>query len=188
MRITDPRAIIAFDTGLATFGMAAVDPTGGELLALSFFGSTKSDKKLNVSNSSDITHRGVRLAAAVEAFCTRFEVVAVVHEGLSFPRSARAAALLALSVGVVIARAQLLDAPLLEVSPQDLKVAATGRKNAPKQEVLDGIAQKPGFGNIHDLVAALKINASQVEHPVDAAVAGYWALTHDMIRAFRRAA
>ena len=89
---------------------------------------------------------------------------------------------------MVIARAQLLDAPLLEVSPQDLKVAATGRKNATKQEVLDGIAQKPGFGNIHDLVAALKINASQVEHPVDAAVAGYWALTHDMIRAFRRAA
>lgn len=188
MRLTDPRAIVAFDTGLATFGMAAVDPVGGGLIALDFFGSAKSDKKLNVSNSSDITHRGLRLAAAVETFCNRFEVVAVVHEGLSFPRSARAAAMLAISVGVVIARAQALDAPLLEVSPQELKVAATGRRNATKQEVLEGISQKPGFENIHGLVAALRINDSQVEHPVDAAVAGYWALTHDMIRAFRRAA
>ena len=188
MRLTDPRAIVTFDTGLATFGMAATDPASGELMAIKFFGSDKAAKKLNVSNSSDITHRGLRLAESIAEFCNRFEVVAIGHEALSFPRNARAAGMLALSVGMIISRAQLLDVPLLEVSPQDLKVAITGKKSATKKEMLDALRARPGFARIDEFVTALDINAGQVEHPVDAACVGFWSLTHDMIRAIRRAA
>ena len=190
MRIgnAQPRAIVAFDTGLGTFGMAAVDPTARALLAVGCFESSKASKKHNVSDSSDLTHRTVRLAGAVSRFCDQFDVVALAHEALSWPRSSRAAAMLGMSVGVLVAVSQIWDVPILEVSPQDLKDRVVGRRTATKADVLAALAAKPGFERVAELVAGLHIKASLVEHPVDAAAVGFCVLDHDMIRVLRRAA
>lgn len=175
------RMLVSIDTGLATFGMALLDIDTGKLVQLGHVRTAKSDKKRQVSNSSDIVRRAREVCLGLRAFTASREgdIVAVAHESLSLPRNSRAAALIGISLGIVVDFATSLHVPVLEVYPQDVKLGTAGKKSASKEEVRAALGKMQP--NLEVLVADLGIPATQQEHPIDAAAVGQCALTHDLI-------
>ena len=186
----DRRVLLSIDTGLATFGLAAFDVGTRELLQLGLVRTEKSDKKRQVSNSSDVVRRAREVSRALVKFSSDVLrahgglVVAVAHESLSLPRNSRAAALIGVSLGLVVHHAEVCDLPILEVYPQDVKQRVTGRKSASKEEIRASLGAT--LFNLEDCLRALGVARGVEEHPVDAAAVGYCALEHDVLRVLSR--
>lgn len=187
MNIQTPQILLAADTGLATFGLAAFDVQTGSLLAVDFLGTKKSDKKRQVSNSSDIVRRAREVSQGILQFSERMKlqgrVVAFAHESLSLPRNSRAAALIGISLGLVVHHAETLGVPILEVYPQDVKLGVARDKSASKLLVRQELGKL--LPNLEDLVSGLQIARGVEEHPIDAAAVGFCALQHDLLKLLR---
>lgn len=133
--------IIGIDPGLANCGMAAVrlHKFGEELLAVKVVTTVKSDKKLDVRASSDDVRRAQELAGDLVAFCAAHPPMAFAVEAMSFPRNSSSAAKLGMCWGVISATAHARGIPVLQASPQQIKLALCGVKSASKAEVMAAV-------------------------------------------------
>lgn len=91
--------------------------------------------------------------------------VAIVLESMSFPRSASVANKMGLALGVVAAIAEARGLPLVQESPQRIKLALCGRRDASKESVATAVSAIVGR------VPLDPIPASQREHVWDAIAA-----------------
>lgn len=181
-RASERRWLLAFDTGLATGGAALIDILTGQVHEVILLTTEKSDKKRSVSASSDTMSRARDYVRQVRRFVGERRICAVAHESLSLPRNSRAAALIGISLGVIACITEMLDAPLIEASPQEVKLKVAGKKSASKDEVISAVIERQP-----DLEAKFSCEArGKWEHMADSVAVGYTALEHDFVKTIRK--
>lgn len=109
-----------------------------------FFGTEKENKKANVLATEDNLRRAREIAAFLSELLDslddhRNRLVAICAESMSWPRNAGASAKMGISWGVVAAVAHARRVPILQTSPQAMKKKITGRRDANKDEVREGV-------------------------------------------------
>lgn len=181
------RYVLGLDPGLAHFGIALVELATNEehdrLAELDLVVTEKSSKKQNVLASGDCVRR-TRIVAERLAQVMRSRVgsvVAVCMEAMSFPRSSSAAAKMALARGTAIALAHHFGIPILEASPQEVKLAATGSRQASKYQV--EIALGSAWRGFEPMI--VKFNKGDREHPSDALAVVMACSSSDVVRMAR---
>lgn len=101
---------------------------------------------------------------AVAALRAGDEKVTVVVEAMTWPRAAASSIMIALSWGILVAQCHRRGWDLVTVTPAQLKLAATGKKTATKEEVIAAAERAVGW--------LAKIKPAKKEHAADA-----WAAT-----------
>lgn len=137
--------VLGIDPGFASLGWAVVelcpDPSGYFVVDAGVFHTEKSSKRLNVRSSCDNWRRAVEMHRHLKTLLVPFNIVAVCAEAMSFPRNASAAGKMSMTWGVLAALLDDLSIPIAQATPQDIKLAVCGRKNADKAEVQAGVIQ-----------------------------------------------
>ena len=175
--------LLSIDTGLATGGAALLDLHSKQVIDVLLLTTEKSVRKREVSVSSDTMNRAKLYARALQRFIAPYSNIrGIVHESLSLPRNARAAALIGISLGVVADIAEQRNCPLIEVTPQNVKLGVTGKKTASKDEVIQAV-----LNHQPELEPAFKQRgpAGKWEHMADAVAVGLSAWDHDIVRLLR---
>lgn len=177
--------LVGADPGLAHFGfvVVALHATGEEVLDLGIIKTEKSDAKRKVLAADDNVRRVRELVWTLDKVLgagTR----AVCAESMSHPRGASAAGKLSLSWGVLVTLVHLRQLPILQASPQEVKRAVVGRKDASKEEVADALVARYGSGIVRKLDEK-KIPQGQREHAFDALAAVVASLDSDLMRLLR---
>jgi Holliday junction resolvasome RuvABC endonuclease subunit len=179
--------VLGIDPGFASFGTAVVEltPTTERVHRLGVIRTEKSNKKRNCLAADDNIRRAREISDALEVLSDEWDFRAVCAEAMSFPRSSSVAGKMCLAWGVVTAWMQRLDLALVQASPQTVKLAVCGNKQASKDEVQAALVKRYGAE-----VARLLVNlpAGQHEHPFDALGAVVACLESDVVRMGRRAA
>ncbi len=176
-----------YDPGLAHFGFAslALHARGEEPLDLGVLKTVKSDAKRKMLTADDNVRRGRELVDALGVSLgdgTRL----VCSESFSHPRNSSAAAKLSLSWGIFIAHVHLRDLPLLQASPQEVKLAVCKTKDASKQDIQDAlIARYPGADLLGKLDARKQNTKEHREHAFDALATIVTCLNSEIVRMLR---
>lgn len=174
--------ILGLDPGFANLGYSVVElRPNGTIWALDMgvLHTEKADKKTNVRASDDNSRRSRDLARALTGLISKYDVSMLCLEAMSFPRNAGAAAKMSRAWGVVDTLSELLDLPMAQATPQEIKKAVVGRKDATKEEVEAALAQS-FVGNTG--LAAARVKPKDREHCFDALGSIVACLPHDTMR------
>lgn len=176
---------LGLDPGFACLGYAVVELTGTTISVktLGIIRTEKSDKKRKVLASDDNLRRARELVRAFHPIAEG--TVAICAEAMSFPRNSSAAAKVAMCWGVVACLSELMDVPIVQVSPKELKRAVCGNATASKEEVAKALDQRFGRTFAEELVGK-GVAPSFHEHPYDALGAVVASLESEVLRMARR--
>lgn len=196
--------VIGVDPGFASFGWAAVElvPLGAEpdrfnlepfglhqcherVVELGVIRTEPSARKRSVRASEDNVRRAREVYAALAVVLDRHHPVAVCAEAMSYPRCSSAAAKMSLGWGVLVASCAERGVPIVQCSPQEMKLAVAGSKSAGKVDVQEALTMRFG-DDLGDMIAAT--NKTLREHVADAVGAVVGCLDCDVIRMARRMA
>jgi Holliday junction resolvasome RuvABC endonuclease subunit len=161
--------ILGVDGGLATCGLAlaAIRNDGSlDLLKVATVRTTKSAAKRGVYASDDNVRRCRELATELHYFVCNYPgtLSLICAEAMSFPRSSSTAAKMGMGWGVLAAFAHELEVPIVQASPQQIKLALCGKKTASKSEVQAAIEDR--WSHVQ-----WPKRKADVEHAADAAAA-----------------
>ena len=136
--------VIGIDGGFASMGLAVIDLTSdGEQLRRTWVVRTeKSARKLGVRSGDDSSRRARELAYEVDQAIVSYQTGAIAIESPSWPRNAGVAAKMGIAFGVVFGLAEKHRLPLVMASPQAVKQAVCGRKDASKDDVILAIERR----------------------------------------------
>lgn len=174
---------LGVDPGFAAVGLSAVElsPSSEKLMRCWVFRTEPSEKKREVRASEDSARRTRELAEVYERAIGVYRPTVICAETMSWPRNAGAVAKVALSWGALCAVLQRHNLPLVQASPQEVKKALCGRKDASKEDVALAIEQR--FPNVEwPKVKGL------IEHAADATAVVVACLNSEVIRLARRMA
>lgn len=169
--------ILGIDPGFAKLGwcLAEYDGNAPSVLHMGVLETTKDTRKVlacvdNVRRAQEIRDGLMSLTALyVDVFCA---------EAMSFPRNASSAAKVAMAWGVIASVAQDIHVPIVQVSPQQIKVATTGSLKASKVRVGQELCRM--CPEIVSMLEPLAVNKR--EHPIDALGAIVAALGSEVIK------
>jgi len=180
-----PRIILGFDPGFANFGWASVSvetPGFGPFVhSLGVFRTKKADKKRDVYASDDNAQRIRELTRNIAELLDRTMPVAIAVESQSWPRNSSASAKVGMAWGAMVALAEVRQIPMIQVSPQQVKLLTVGDKKASKEQVKDWVIANYGCAE------PLKKLGALYEHAADAVAIQHAARTSDIFRAIARA-
>lgn len=178
--------VLGVDPGFAHFGwcLMRITPAREEVLCAGVFRTRKAWRKGDVLSSSDLHRRGRELAAMLRLVVQRERVDVIAAEALSWVRSANTMQQLGRAWGVVDTYAAASDTPLLEASPQDIKLALCGALDASKADVQAEVRRRYPGTWIADLEG--EVPASQLEHAFDAVGAAVACLPSQVCRMARQ--
>lgn len=193
-RSNAPPIVLGLDPGFASIGWAKVRiySRTEEVIALGVFHTEKSTKKQGVLSVEDNVRRTREVACFFAEMCInrnlhKERVTVVCAESMSFPRNASAAAKVAMSWGALVATLERCgDLPLVQASPQEVKLAVCGRKDASKLDVLQALRARYG-AKFDRACNAAGCPPSMLEHPVDALAVIVACLDSEVVRLARRA-
>lgn len=131
--------VLGVDPGLAFFGWSFVRLMSNEVESLGVIRTEKSDAKRKVLASDDNLRRARDLAVALHGLCSTRKVVAICAESMSYPRNASTVAMIGIAWGVIAKLSADLDVPVVQESPQGVKKALCGKRDASKEEVEDAV-------------------------------------------------
>lgn len=177
--------VLGIDGGLANMGWAVVrlDPVGETVLAMGVIRTEKSDRKRKVLASDDTDRRAAEIANQLVQLRNEYLFRAVCSESMSFPRSSSVAAKLGVARGVVAAFAAAYRLPMVAESPQGIKKAVAGQKNASKEQVGGALWGRYGTRTLCALLDG--VPESHQEHPYDALAAIVACLSSDVLVTLR---
>lgn len=135
--------ILGIDPGFAQCGIAECDwgrSADPDLVGMDVIVTVKSDKKLKTLSTDDRVRRTRELYKALRPYISSANVVCI--ESMSLPRNASSSAMIGLAYGAIVSLCTHYDRPLLQASPQEIKVATAGKKSATKEEVSDYLEQR----------------------------------------------
>lgn len=187
------RSILGLDPGLANFGWAVLSfEKEGPARVENFgtFETEKSDKKRKVLASDDNVRRALLLAAFLNGLFKGNSPVAVCAEAMSFPRNSSNAAKTALSWGCIVAFSELHHVPILQASPQAVKIHMCATKTASKEDVQRAVWKL--YPPVKEAVAERPPTHTQKqweatwEHSHDAIAAAHTMLESTEVRLVRR--
>lgn len=196
-----PFHILGIDPGFANLGfslcVAGRTATGERTLSIQKMGcvfTEASSKKRNVLAADDNLRRTRELVVALDKLLGvdeegRARVRVICAESMSFPRNASNAAKVALSWGIIGTLSVLRDVPVVQASPQEIKLAVAGAKTASKEEIQAALQTR-----FHtDLTERLtKVDGSPltrkdaVEHPYDSLAAIVACMGSEVLKALWR--
>lgn len=157
--------VLGLDPGWANIGYAIVNLVPFTPVRMGLIQTKKSDKKLKVLSSDDNVRRGREIVASLDALLAENTIHAICMESKSFPRNASASAKVAMFWGIIIKLATILDVPLIQARPQEIKRRMCAKEKATKQDVQDACDLMFGKELVHGLVEG--IARSKLEHPYD---------------------
>jgi crossover junction endodeoxyribonuclease RuvC len=148
--------LLGLDPGFAALGwsLLEVHPTAGmepariDVVDLGVCETSPDSRKSLVLRSDDNLRRARELAAFLYdktlASMRRGRLVAICAESFSPPRNSSAAAKVAMTWGALAAISVQAGVPIVQCSPQQLKIALCGSKSASKQDIMDAIDARFG--------------------------------------------
>lgn len=167
--------ILGIDPGFASVGYAVVamgaEPAQDSPIKMGVIRTQKADGKRKVRASEDNLERAKEISKELQTILTLYPASLICAETMSYPRNSAAAAKMAICWGVLAAIAQQRGIALTQASPQEVKKAVCGKKDASKEDVkvaLDSMFPSMLTGT---LGLCSKIPASVQEHPYDALAA-----------------
>jgi Holliday junction resolvasome RuvABC endonuclease subunit len=185
--------LLGIDPGLAACGLAVVDLTGREtkVRRVGVIRTVPSARRRRLRTTDDLGDRLRLLAVALHAhFLELQDLVAVCIEAKAIPfrggkMTVRPSAVAALGRvrGLLDAFAAERALPVIEETPQVLKLLTTGKRHASKAEVQGALELR--FPEVKALWPAQK---TLVEHAADALASVVAGLESDVVRAALRAA
>lgn len=167
-----PIYAIGIDPGLASVGVSVVRITraGLQPVAAMVIRTQKAARKRRVRAADDNFERIITIAGTLREVVDAYKPVAVCAESMSWPRNAANAAKMALCWGAMAALIEARGLPVVQISPQELKLALTGKRNATKEEVEAALCERFGAAALNK--AGIKdIPRFQQEHAIDALAA-----------------
>jgi crossover junction endodeoxyribonuclease RuvC len=182
--------ILGIDPGFANCGYAVVllTPDGAlKPMNMGVFNTDKSTAKRNVLASDDNVRRAREISRFLRDLLRNGPhglVRAVCAETMSFPRNASTSAKMALCWGVTASLAEEFDLPVLQASPQQLKLAVAGDKSASKEDVKKALEKQFGRQVLTKLCE--ETTASKQEHLFDALGAVVACRDSEVLRLVRR--
>jgi crossover junction endodeoxyribonuclease RuvC len=179
--------VLGLDPGFAHVGYALVSVTSEaeQPLELGVISTKKNSNKQNVYASDDNLRRGREITHELQNIfkSSKSSIRALCVETMSFPRNAAVAAKMAMCWGVVAALSEFFNIPVVQVTPQQLKVALGLQRNATKPEVCSALQTRFGAKLLEGQLA--HVSASLHEHPLDALGAVVACRDSDLIRLLR---
>lgn len=175
--------VLGVDPGFAALGLAAVDvsPDGEHLVDCWVVTTEPSTRKQAVRDSEDNARRAREITRALQTALDVHRPTVVAAETMSWPRNASSAAKVALAWGALCALLERGGLPLVQASPQDVKRAVCGVKNASKDDV--ALAVEARFPEV-----TWPTKATLQEHAADAIAVVVACLDSELVRLARRAA
>ena len=162
--------LIGLDIAFTNTGMVSVhigDDNEPILNSCMVIETSKNETSERVSSTLDNLQRAQKIHAAIKEMFDEARPDLVVVESMSWPRNASSATKMAMSWGAI---APLLgEIPIIEVSPQDIKLVVAGSKSASKEQVQHGVLHLiPSSAWVRDVVETQIRKASLREHCYDA--------------------
>lgn len=154
--------VLGVDPGFAKCGYAIVDvqPYKEVVEETGVITTVPSPKKLHILSTDDNVRRLREISCALETQMTEAQVVCC--EAMSWPRNASSIAKIGMVWGVIVSLADSRSIPILQASPQDIKIALCGRKTATKDDVISAI------DNRYPDMPPFRMPKSSWEHQADA--------------------
>lgn len=189
--------ILGLDPGFASFGWALMrlGPTREEdaVTDVGVWRTAKADKKRRVRDTDDNVERARGLSRLLADLVQKrgHHLTAVAIEQVSFVRSASTMAKIGMAHGLTIYAVEALGLPMMGCTPQELKLAVCGRRDASKDEIRNALRTRYLVaGAEHGALAVLddEVPRGQQEHPYDALGAIVACLESEPIRMARRLA
>jgi crossover junction endodeoxyribonuclease RuvC len=187
---------LGFDPGFASLGWAAVEvlPESVRVIDMGVIETEPSPKKRRQLQADDNVRRAREIDASLVKLFAEHRPGVVCAESMSFPRNSAAAAKMAMAWGVIVSRTGSL--PLLQASPQEIKMSVCGAKSASKDDVesvLRARFNRPAFSEPEttypstlEVRTISKMNPLISDHAWDALGAVVACLGSDLIRGLRR--
>jgi Holliday junction resolvasome RuvABC endonuclease subunit len=169
--------LVGLDIGFAHLGIVKAElmPQSIKILDAKVILTEKSDKKREVKAADDNIRRTAELASELYSWLDE-EVVAICAESQSWPRNSSACSKLGMSWGVVTTLSVLEDIPIIQSSPQEIKLAVAGTKSASKLQVIEQRFPKMKWPT----------RSAHKEHVADATAAIISCLNHPVIIATKK--
>lgn len=136
--------VLGIDTGFSTMGISLLELSGhsDKVLGVKTLTTKKSDKKRNVRASDDNMRRARELAVELRTRIEKYDLKAICMEAQSWPRNSSSSAKIGISWGVVAALAEAHGLPVLQATPQAIKMALVGKSSASKDEIISAIKKR----------------------------------------------
>jgi len=183
--------LLGIDGGFATTGWCLAETSAKTKLSVVALGTIETKKSARkVPASVDNIRRAREIAAKLENLVlfannegqVKVAVDCICAEAMSHVPAAQAAAKLSLAWGVIAAIAHATSLPIVQVSPQDLKLAVTGSRKASKALMEQRLLED--YPECEKLLE--DVPRSKREHPLDALGAIVACLDTDIVRAGMR--
>lgn len=136
--------VAGLDPGLQYVGYALVNfnpDRSRDLLALGTVYTQPSERKGSVRQMSDTTRRAREVWSEIRHAWKDWPQAICCETPIPNLRNSTVRARIGFTVGSVVLYAELLDIPLLEATPGEIKLALFGRRSATKENVLDRMGQ-----------------------------------------------
>ena len=135
--MTPPPRLLGIDAGFASIGYSIVElgDRCDRVVEMGLIRTEPSSKKRKVLAAEDNVRRTREIAKALIQLHCSHKPKALCCETMSFPRNSSSAAKMAMFWGVLIALAHTWGLPIIQATPQEIKKACCGAKNASKDEV-----------------------------------------------------
>ena len=175
--------VLGVDPGFASLGYAILrlGSQGEALDAAGVIRTSASDKKRKILATDDNARRCREIARELDGLFERWQPAVICAESMSFPRNAATAAKMAMSWGVLIAYSHSRGCPIVQASPQEVKLALTRTKTASKDDVAKAVRAR--YKNAGKLLTDLP--ESLHEHANDAVASAVACLESDAVRFLR---
>ena len=147
------RRILGVDPGLIRTGLGLIALQDGRI-------SFVDAKLIAPSPAQPLCERLQQIYTAVQAGVRAWHPEVMVVENLIYARNAQVALKLGHARGVLLLAAAENDLPVMEYSPREVKLAATGYGNASKeqmQRMVQAVLNLPARPETHDLADALAL-------------------------------
>lgn len=153
-------------------------------MSLGVLQTQKLPGKRNVYAAEDNVRRARELAQQFSRLFQAQPMGAICAEAMSFPRNSSAAAKVAMCWGVLSTLAEQHQIPILQLSPQEVKKAVCGTKDAAKKDIQYALEIRYGEARLHKLLAG--VAPSSREHAYDALAVVVACMDSEAIRLARR--
>lgn len=171
--------LLGLDPGFRNIGYSVirVGSCGSQLEAAGIFHTEKSDKKRKILATEDNLNRAKEISKFLNSLMDKWVVSAICAEAMSFPPNASAAAKMAMCWGVISCISQVRKRPIVQASPQEIKLSVCGSKSASKEDVQSAVEKSYPVASFLTGVAK-----STHEHAYDATASIMASLGSDLIQ------
>lgn len=166
------KKVVGIDAGFVHTGISIFNVINGKLQfhSCKSIGTEKAGKKKQVRVADDDSDRVMKLIIDLDKFLTdngvdANDVYCVIELPTGGAQGARANRTMGIITGAIVTFVTLKNIPVEYVSPNDVKIAVTGKKTASKDEIMDRIRKmlskyslpktKTEFEHIADSIGAI---------------------------------